>query len=487
MDLAPRLRLIRRVDTGALPTDLKRAAHRARIVALIVAAGGFMQALDATVIVTAMPTMAHAFGVRASDLSLGITAYLLAMAAMVPMTGWVADRLGARNVFAGAVAIFTVASLLCALAPNLPAFTAARVLQGICGGLMGSVGRLVVMRNTDNRNMLSSVALMVWPALAAPIIGPVLGGQIVTHASWPWIFLINLPIGVIGLCLTLTFIPKTKAAEPPPLDLMGLVLAAGAMVCLVAALELVPHIRTPWPALAAAAIGATLAVTAWRRFKECPDPLIPLDALKVQTFATASLWGGWTFRMTVAGTPFVLPLLYQLAFGFSPDRAGLLMAGYFAGNLGMKPFTTFVLRMFGFRQVLVCNTLICTVATGSLLLLSPQTTAAATFALTAIAGASRSMQFTALDSLTYCDIPAQRRAGATTVWAMTNQLASVMGVAFPALILGLLPRLRGDAGAGLTDFHTVIIALTVLSVLGLPAFLRLPKDAGADVTGHRAR
>jgi MFS family permease len=352
--------------------------------------------------------------------------------------------------------------------------------------MMGSVGRLVVMRNTDNRNMLAAVALMVWPALAAPIIGPALGGLIVTHASWPWIFYVNVPIGIVGLALIIAYISKERVGERQPFDGVGFVLSSGAMICLVAGLESIAHSRNfLGPGLLLAA-GVGLGVIAYRRFAMAAHPLIPLDALKVQTFATASIWGGWTFRMTVMATPFVLPLMFQVAFGFSPVRSGLLLLGYFAGNLAMKPFTNAVLRRFGFRQTLIVNIVICTATIAGFALFTAQTPDWIILAMAAASGASRSMQFTCLDSLTYCEIPPSMRTGATTLWGVTNQLAAVMGVAFAAIVLNLSRTLRHGDALTAVDFRITIAGLTLLCIMALPAFLALPKDAGADVTGHRA-
>lgn len=461
--------------------------RRTRRIALIVAAAAFMQNLDGTIIVTALPALGHAFGVEASDMSVGITTYLLALAATLPVMGWLADKFGARNVFAAAVAVFTIASLLCALAQGLTSFVAARALQGMGTALMSSVGRLVVMRNTDNRNMLTAVALMVWPSLAAPIIGPTLGGLIVTYAAWPWIFLVNVPIGIAGVCLILIFIPAGAHGDPPPLDVPGLGLSSAAMVCLVAGLELMAHSPSPIAPAALVLLGLGLGWVAYRRFKGDSRALIPLGALRVQSFRAASLLGGGPFRMAVNATPFLMPLMFQLALGWSPVKSGLVLLGYFAGNLGIKPFTVGVLRRLGFRKALLCTSTFSAVGVAACCLFTPATPDWLIFLILACAGAARSMQFTSLDSLTYCEIPQEMRTGATGLWAVTNQLAAVLGVAFASLAINLSRNARGADQLGLVDFRVALGALAVISLMSLPAFLALPKSVGADVTGHRGR
>lgn len=463
----------------------QQAARRSRTIALIVAASAFMQNLDATVIVTALPALADAFHVGPSDMSVGITAYMLALAAVLPLSGWLADRFGARNVFAAAVAVFTAASVLCAAAQGLTSFTAARVLQGMGGALMGSVGRLVVVRNTDNKNMLNAVALMVWPALAAPIIGPALGGLIVTHGSWPWIFLINIPIGVAGVFLILAFVPKGAHSDPARFDALGLGMASSAMVALVAGLELIAHSPTPAVPMALTIGGLLLGWASYRRFKRHPHPLIPLDALKVRSFTAASLWGGGPHRMAVNATPFLLPLMFQVAFGWSPVKSGLLLLGYFAGNLGIKPFTPQILRRFGLRTTMLWTSSFSAAGVATCCLFGATTPDWAIFAVLAFAGAARSMQFTSLDAMTYCEIPQSMRTGASTLWGVTNQLGAVLGVAFGALAINLSRDVRGAETLALVDFQVAFFALALISLVSLPVFGSLDRDVGADVTGNR--
>jgi EmrB/QacA subfamily drug resistance transporter len=313
--------------------------------ALIVAAAFFMENLDANIIVTALPAMAVDFAVTPADLSIGITAYLLMLAVFIPLSGWISDRLGARNVFCVAVAVFSLASLLCAVSQSLPQFVVARMLQGAAGALMSPVGRLVVLRATDKRDLIRAIATISWPGLIAPVIAPPLGGLIVTYASWHWIFLLNLPLGILGVLLALRSLPNERQAEMRPFDGRGFVLGALALGCLVLGLDLIGPDSSTWAiAFLVLSAGVVFAVLAVRHARRHPHALFDLDLLRIPTFASASLIGGALTRAAIAGTPFLLPLLFQLGFGLNAFDAGMLLLVYMAGNLAIKPATSFILR-----------------------------------------------------------------------------------------------------------------------------------------------
>ncbi len=468
------------MDDPAAPS-----AARSRLMALIVASALFMQGLDSTIITTALPSMALSFGVKPSDLSVGLTSYMLAIAALLPISGWIADRLGPRTVLAGAIVVFTGASILCALAPNLWAFVAARALQGLGAALVGPVGRLVVLRNTAKTDLLNAIALIIWPSLAAPIIGPALGGLIVSYAAWPWIFLVNIPIGVAGLAMVIRFIPNDRAHARHPLDWLGLIAASTSLICIVGGLEAVAHSAAPWGPGAVVAAGVVIGALAVRRFAGHPYPLIPLGALATQTFAVASLWGGTAFRMTVFATPFLLPLMFQVGFGLSPVHSGLLLLAYFAGNLAMKPLTTPLLRRFGFRGILIVFSLLSGGSIAACALFGPATPDWAMAAVLLFSGAARSMQFTSLDTLTYADVEPADRAGATTLAGVTSQVGAVLGIALSAILLNASSLLRGADQVATPDFRLAFVCLGLVSLISLPTYLRLPRSAGAEVTGRR--
>ena len=342
---------------------MDKSLRQSAVIALLVAGALFMEQLDGTVIATALPQMAQSFGVAAVDLNIGMSAYLLTVAVFIPASGWVTDRFGARTVFASAIVAFTVSSVLCAASGTLWQFTAARVLQGIGGAMMVPVGRLIVLRNTEKQHFVRIIAYLTWPALTAPVVGPPLGGFITTYSSWQWIFLLNVPLGVVGLGLALILIPNTRGEGRAGFDWSGFALTGLASFSLMYGLEAIGRNRIDWfitAPLLCAGLGA--GIYAVRHARRAADPLLDLTLFKVPSFAV-TVGGGVLFRTAISAVPFLLPLMFQLAFGLSPLDSGLLLLAVFAGNLGMKPATTTVLGRFGFRRTLIWNGVLA-IATG---------------------------------------------------------------------------------------------------------------------------
>ncbi|RUT89150.1 DHA2 family efflux MFS transporter permease subunit, partial [Mesorhizobium sp. M7A.T.Ca.US.000.02.1.1] len=417
---------------------LSETATNARRVALIVAIAFFMQFLDSTIISTSLPQMGASFGVSAVAISIGITVYMLTMAVFVPLSGWLADRFGARNIFLLAIVLFTLASLACGVSQNLTQFVAARVVQGLGSALMTPVGRILVLRNASKSELLNATALITWPALFAPVIGPVLGGFITTYLSWHWNFFINIPLGVVGLVMVARFIPGDREADPKPLDWPGFFLTSAGLALLLYGLERIAHPEDGvLPTVLLVVAGIVIGWLAVRHLRRVPHPLLDLSSFKVLTFAISTLAAGTIFRVAINATPFLLPLLFQVGFGLSSVDAGLMILAYFLGNLGMKTVTTPTLRRFGFRSVLVVNGLIASAAIMACAAISPQTPQALVVALMLIAGLSRSMQFTALNTLAFADIDAAQRSSAATLSSMLQQVAMLFGVAVAAAILNL--------------------------------------------------
>ncbi|WP_136621405.1 MULTISPECIES: DHA2 family efflux MFS transporter permease subunit [Mesorhizobium] len=468
-------------ETETLP----ETATNARRVALIVAIAFFMQLLDSTIISTSLPQMGESFGVSAVAMSIGITVYMLTMAVFVPLSGWLADRFGARNVFLLAIVLFTLASLACGFSQNLTQFVAARVVQGLGSALMTPVGRILVLRNASKSELLNATALITWPALFAPVVGPVLGGFITTTLSWHWNFFINIPLGVIGLALVARFIPGDREADPKPLDWPGFFLTSAGLALLLYGLERIAHpedgvLSTVLLIVAGIVIG-WLAV---RHLRRAPHPLLDLSSFRVLTFAISTLAAGTIFRVAINATPFLLPLLFQVGFGLSPVDAGMMILAYFLGNLGMKTVTTPTLRRFGFRSVLVVNGLIASAAIMACAAISPQTPQALVVALMLIAGLSRSMQFTALNTLAFADIDAAQRSSAATLSSMLQQVAMLFGVAVAAAILNLSQIARDRPALDLVDFRIAFVAIGAIGLVAALRFLALPPGAGAEVSGH---
>jgi EmrB/QacA subfamily drug resistance transporter len=470
---------------------LPRLRPESRRIALIVAAALFMQLLDGAIMNTSLPQMAASFGVLPLDLSVGITVYMLSAAAFVPVSGWLADRLGARGVFLAAIAVFTAASLACGLSLTLSQFIVARALQGVAGALMVPIGRLIVLRAADRSELLYATALLVWPALAAPIIGPALGGYLTETYSWRWNFLINIPLGLAGVMFVARYVPASLGEHRHPLDWRGFTLSASAMILLLYGLELLSHAQTAWQRqdwllpVALIASGAVLGSIAIRQLRRSPRPLLELSVAQVQSFRLTTLTAGVMYRVAVQATPFLLPLLFQLGFGMNALQAGSLLMVYFAGNMGMKPFTSYLLRRFGFRRVLIYNGGLTGLAIALCGLLASSTPRWQTAALLLLAGATRSMQMTALSTLAFADISARQRSSSSTLTAVVDQASVVLAVVLSTLLLNWTLFATAAERIGAQQLHLVLICVGVLALAAAPLFGRLPPAAGAEVSGHR--
>jgi EmrB/QacA subfamily drug resistance transporter len=335
------------------PSSAQPAASR--WIALLVAGAFFMENLDGTVITTAVPDIARSFGVAPLALNIGVSAYLLTLGVFIPISGWVAERFGARRVFAAALAIFTLASVLCGMANSLTEFVWLRVLQGAGGAMMVPVGRLVVLNNTPKERLIAVIATLTWPALVAPVLGPPVGGFITSYASWRWIFYLNLPLGVVALVLAWWLIPDRRAAQRRPFDWPGFLLSGSALLLLTWGAEVAGSLHPDWiEAGACMAAGAALLMVLGWHLRRAAHPLIDLASFAIPTFAI-TIVGGSLFRMAIGAVPFLLPLMFQLGFGLDAFHSGLLVIAVFAGNLMMKPATTPILRRFGFKPVILVN------------------------------------------------------------------------------------------------------------------------------------
>jgi EmrB/QacA subfamily drug resistance transporter len=470
-------------------SDLSR---RLSPVALLVAGAFFMENLDGTVIATALPQMAQSFRTTPPALAIGMTAYLLTLAVFIPASGWAADRFGARRVFMAAMALFTFASVLCGLSQGRWEFTAARILQGGGGALMVPVGRLVVLRGTAKPDLMRAIATLTWPALVAPVLGPPVGGFIATYASWRWIFFLNVPLGMAGLGLASFLIRDTGEHERRPFDGRGFALNGLALALLLYAFDLLGHgapgggVRAL--ATAAAALGASGAagVLALRHARRHAHPLVGLGAFAVPSFR-ATMTGGFVSRVSISTLPFLLPLLFQVGLGMDPFVSGLLVLWYGVTNLGIKPWTSGILRRHGFRGVLLGNTLLNALAIGGCALIGPGTPLPVAGLLLALAGASRSLQFTSLNTLAFAEVPAALTGAANTLFNTAFQAAIGMGIALGAVLLHAAQAAGPAVGlhGPVAPFRTAFLLAAALALVPVPSFLRLRRDAGSAVSGHR--
>jgi EmrB/QacA subfamily drug resistance transporter len=464
------------------------STRQATLVALLVAGAFFMENLDGTVIATALPQMALSFGSNPVDLNMGITAYLLTLAVFIPVSGWLADRLGARTVFTFAIALFTFSSILCGISDGLWKFTAARILQGIGGAMMVPVGRLVVLRITEKKDLMRSIAYITWPGLAAPVIGPPAGGFITTYLSWRWIFFLNVPLGIIGMVLAILWI-RNEREGTSRFDWFGFAMAGTACISFMYSLELLGHQDVRWMAASVfLGYGLIAGLTAVRHMHRATHPLINLECLKAQTFAIV-IFGGSLFRIAISSSPFLLPLMFQLAFGLNAFQSGLLILAMFAGNLCMKSVTTPVLRRFGFRTSLIVNGLITAVLIFSFSFVWPSTPRLLMIPLLFAHGLSRSMQFTSINTIAFVDIPKRLLSSASSFYAVAQQLSMGMGAAVGAMTLRLAASIHGTRSSTPTtsDFHVAFALISLIAIVGVVDSVNLDRNAGAEVSGHKGK
>ena len=472
-------------DSGASPSGTTTRGHGWRGLARLVAGAFFMENLDGTIIATAAPRMARSFGVASVELNVVITAYLLALGVFIPVSGWIADRFGARTVFSGALAMFTLASGLCALSTTLGELTATRVLQGVGGAMMVPVGRLVVLRVAGKADLIRVIAYLTWPALVAPIIAPALGGVLVTYASWRWIFVLNIPLGLLALLISSRIVPNRRPPRPAKLDWQGFALTGAGLAAVVYGLELVTNDKVTWAAVGASVgVGLVLIWSAVLHLNRSPRPLLNLRVLGIATFRAANL-GGSLFRMAISAAPFLLPLMFQNGFGWSPVKSGLLVIAVFVGNITIKPFTTPLLHKFGFRPVLMGSATLAGITLGLCAVFTAGTPLVLIVLVLVASGVFRSIGFTAYNTIVFADVGSEEMANANTLTSTVQQLTMGFGVAIGALALraGIpLDRMVGWTASGGRPFSAAFVLLAIVAFLAAGEAAFLSRDAGSAVT-----
>lgn len=486
------------VGAGPLPyfgLDLPESPHSTmpvrpisyRTLALIVASALFMENLDTTIIATALPQIAREIGAEPLKVNLAITSYLLSLSIFIPLSGWVADRFGARRVFSLAIAIFMAGSIACAASNSLLELVAARILQGFGGAMMVPVGRLVILRAVPKSELIKAMTYLTIPALLGPVLGPPIGGFIVTYSSWRWIFLLNIPVAALGIALSLLFVPPIKAPNVGRLDWPGFILAGSGLAALVFSFEAMGRFPLPaWLLAAVAAAGLASLILYWLRARRLKDPVVDLRLLNIGTFRRAIL-GGSVFRIGIGALPVLLPLMLQLGFGLSAFASGLLTFSSAAGALVMKGATQFVLRTFGFRRVLILNALLCGAVMMSYALFNPTMPHALIFGALLVGGFIRSLQFTGLNALSYADVGEDIMSSASTFSAMMQQLSLSIGAGVAALALHLAMSQRGGDALVASDFPPAYLFIGAIVMASSFFFLGLKADAGANVSGNVGR
>jgi len=427
-----------------------------RTIPLILAVALFMENMDSTVIATSLPAIAVDIQTSPIALKLALTAYLVSLAIFIPISGWMADRFGAKNIFRAAIAVFVVGSIACALSDSLLAFVVSRFLQGIGGAMMTPVGRLVLVRATPKSELVGAMSWLTIPALVGPLVGPPIGGFITTYFTWHWIFLINVPIGVIGIWLATRFLPETESMETPPLDFTGFVLSGLAASGVVFGLSVVSlPALPPMVGFATVTVGLVSGALYLWHARHAQNPLLALNLFRNQVFRSSVLGGG-LFRIGIGAVPFLLPLMFQIGFGLTPFQSGMI---------------TFVSAIVAAATIAVNG------------LFTPDTPYALILAMLLAGGFIRSMFFTGVNALAYAEVSAEDTSKATPITAVFQQLAIALGVALAGGILEISQKIHGGP-LTLGDFHNAFFIVAAVSAAAALSFMRLAPDAGNAVSGH---
>ena len=457
-----------------------------RILPLVFASALFMENMDSTVIATSLPAIAAELGTNPVALKLAFTTYLLSLTVFLPISSWMADRFGARTVFRAAVAIFTLASLACGLAQSLEWLVVARAVQGFGGALMVPVGRIVMLRTVPKSEYVNAMAWLTVPALIGPMVGPPIGGFITTYFHWRWIFLMNLPFGILGMALATWLMPNMKDENIAPLDVKGFVLSGlGLSLTVFGMTELGQGIFPVQIVLVMISAGAILIWIYVRHAARITNPILDLSMLRVQTLRV-SILGGMFFRVSASAVPFLLPLMLQLGFGFSAFQSGSITCASALGAATMKLFAAQSLKRWGYRQLLMVNG----IAASVMMAVNGLFYASMPFVLMLIilwlGGLLRSMQFTSLNSIAYADISSEDIGRANGLYTVVQQLSMALGVAVAALTLEASQFLRGSENLVSSDFAVAFFVVAAVGLISTIFYRRLSTSAGANLSGHLA-
>jgi EmrB/QacA subfamily drug resistance transporter len=456
-----------------------------RTMAIIIACALFMEFLDATVLATALPTMARDFHVRSPEMSVALTSYLLALAIFIPASGALADRLGARRVFRAAIIAFMLGSIGCGLAPRLEWMVVARFIQGLGGAMMIPVGRLVLFRSVEKHEMVDAMSWLLAPAMIGPIVGPPLGGLIVTWLDWRWIFYINLPMGVLAVWLVGRYIPNIRDTVTQRFDWTGFGLSGVSLGCLLFGCEMVSRSGEEKLAASLLAIGLVVGLLYLRHARGRVGAVLDLTLLRDETFRL-SVIGGSITRITQGAQPFLLPLMMQVGLGFSAARSGTITVATAVGSLIMKSTAPRLLRRFGFRRALVVNGVIAALGYGVCGFFSAAWSDWAMFGMLTLCGLSMSFQFTAYNTVAYAGIEQEALSRATAFYATFQQLMLSLGVCTGAIGLHVAMLAAGHARPAVGDFSVAFWTVCAISLTATIWNLRFAPDAGAEISGHEA-
>jgi len=453
------------------------------IVPLVVATALFMENTDSTILATALPTIARDLGLDPISLKLAVTAYLVSLAVFIPVSGWVADRVGSCTTFRLALTVFMIASVGCAFSNGLGQFVFWRAVQGMGGAMMVPVGRMVVIRAAPKTELVRALAFISIPALVGPMLGPPLGGLIVTYADWRWIFFVNIPIGILGVVLATLFIPEIRE-ETPPLDTKGFLLLASGLGGLILGTAMMGRrIAPPEVAAACIAVGAVTLPLYARHAFSVPRPLLDLRLLRLKTFE-AGIAGGVFFRFGVGASAFLLPLMLQLAFGLDALQSGLITFAGAAGALLVKPLARGFLHRVGFRRLLIVNGVLASAVLLASAFFTPATPHLVIVLVLLCGGFLRSLQFTSLSAITYAEVEPRQVGSATGMASVGQQVSVSFGVAMGAMAVEVSEWARGHTVPETSDFSTAFVVVGLMSMASALLMLRLPAGAGDEISGR---
>jgi EmrB/QacA subfamily drug resistance transporter len=454
------------------------------LVPLIVACALFMEQMDSTVITTALPLIARDFGRDPLVLKMGLSAYLVSLAVFIPISGWIADRFGSRRVFCAAIGLFMASSMACGAARTFGFFVVMRFIQGIGGAMMVPVGRVVIVRSVPKEDLVTAFIYLTAPAALGPLSGPILGGFIATYFNWRWIFYINVPMSIIGIVLARHFMREFREDKVPPVDLIGFLLSAAGLSLFMFGLSTITDKVLPRLLSAGAmAAGALIVFVYFLRSRHEEKPLLDFRFFRLKTFMVG-VGGGMLFRYAFGASVLLIPLMLQLGFGLSPFRSGLLTCSTALGALCIRTITKWLLRQFGFRNMLGYNALLSAATIAGLGLITARTPHWLIFLVLLVGGGFRIMQFTALNTIAYAEVPASDVSQATSLFATMQQLSIGIGVTLGAFCLEGSNWIQGHRHIVAADFWPAFLVVALFSVVSAHSAFSLSPDAGADMAGR---
>ena len=472
---------------AAVPSAISIEAVK-RFLPWLVAVAFFMQALDTTSLNTAVPAIAKALNIAPLSMKAVLSSYTLSLAVFIPISGWMADRFGTRHVFAWAIGTFTLGSLLCGISNNIHLLVACRVLQGFGGAMMVPVGRLTLVRTFPKSELIRAMSFVAIPGLIGPMLGPVAGGFIVGYFHWRLIFFINLPVGLLGLYFVFRHLPDYRQENSPPLDFVGLILFGTGIGLLAYVLEVFgEHTLGDGTLLALLAVSAICLVAYGMRAGRIKFPLLRLTLFRIRTFR-ASVSGSFFTRLGIGGIPFLFPLLYQVGLGFTPIQSGLLIMPQAAAALSLKFVLRKILQRFGYRRVLIFNTLMLGVMTLSFATIGAGTPVWLIVTQVFIFGMFTSLQYSSMNTLVYADVTDEQTSGASAITSTVQQMSISFGIAIGSLLTALFvpDRFHTSAPQMIHGIHLTFLILGGWTIVSSYIFLDLKKDDGNTLSLHKA-